>query len=74
MLVMDAKAIIAEITDQPTEYKDESGTVLSNDFDRVQVECGINRQEAYKVIDLLEAKGVITRGATGIIQLAGESQ
>lgn len=66
--------VIADLTEQPTEYQDKSGAVLSNLADRVQAECGITRQEVYKVIDLIEAKGAITRGTTGIIQPAGESQ
>ena len=73
-LVSDAKAIIAKLTEQPTEYQDEPGAVLSNLIDRVQAECGITRQEVYKVLDILEAKGAIRRDTTGIIQLAGESQ
>jgi hypothetical protein len=66
--------VIADLTEQSTEYQDKLGAVLSNLVGRVQAECGITRQEVYKVIDLLEAKGAIMWGTTGIIQLAGESQ
>ena len=73
-LISDVKAIIAEFTEQPTEYQDEPGAILSNLVDRVQAEYGIARQEIFKVLDILESEGEIKDDTTGLIQLTGASQ
>jgi hypothetical protein len=69
-LVSEVKATVAKLTEQPTDYQDEPGAILSNLVDRVQAESGITRQEVFTLLNNLEAEGEIKEETAGIIRLA----
>lgn len=68
-LVTAMKTTIAELTDEPSELKDEDGAVLTTLLERFQADYDVTRREARKTLDILDQRGDITDNSAGLIKL-----
>ncbi|WP_302080575.1 hypothetical protein [Salinibaculum rarum] len=60
---------IAELTDEPSELKNEPGAVLATLLDRFQAEYDVAPREARKILTVLDQRGDINDSSAGLIKL-----